>query len=367
MTVQQKRLRHLGVAVGDGKAAKIAAFVPCIIYECFSDLIVTATSPNTFELIGIRPENIVGKRAFWEERLLPEDRERLVERLNRLGWGEVASEAHKITDDQGLPVWVVHSFGKTKTIQGVTIHGCMLPQPDPFRATSLDHSIVAQFVHKIGNHFQLINLLIGSLKRTGTNSDEIESLQQTIDKAVDFTRSFSHFSQSLTSPSVVDLGEILRSVMQSMAPLYFEKNIAVKDTVEKSLNDATICGDAFLLEFAFGALFYNALEATRSGDQIVVNGRSETRGGEGGLIARITIADTGCGIESAALAKVAEPFFSLKRDRDGLGLSSAIRIFEMHGGAINISSTVGQGTEVEVLLPIERPEQVRNGLIDERK
>ena len=367
MTVQQKHLPHLGVAGEDGKASKVAAFVPCIVYECSSELVVTATSPNTFELIGIRPENIVGKRALWEERLSTEDRERLVARLNQLGWAEIASEAHKITDDRGLPVWVAHSFEKIKTSQGATIHGCMLPLSADFRATSLDHSIVAQFVHKIGNHFQLINLLIGSLKRTGTNIDEIESLQQTIDKAVEFTRSFSHFSQSLASDSVVDLGEVLRSVMKSMSPTFFEKNIAVQDIVEQSLNGATICGDAFLLEFAFGSLFQNALEATRTGDEIVISGRSEAVGGEGESIARIAVADTGCGIENTALAKVKEPFFSLKRDRDGLGLSSAIRIFEMHGGAVNISSTLGQGTEIEVLLPVDGGSQARNRLIDERK
>jgi signal transduction histidine kinase len=43
----------------------------------------------------------------------------------------------------------------------------------------------------------------------------------------------------------------------------------------------------------------------------------------------------------------------LKRDRDGLGLSSAVRIFEIHGGAVNISSVPGRGSEVQVLFPID--------------
>jgi light-regulated signal transduction histidine kinase (bacteriophytochrome) len=367
MTVQQKCLPDSGIGVGGGKATKAAAFMPHIVYECSLDLVVTAMSPNALKVIGIRPENIVGKRIFWDERLLPEDRGRVLARLNRLAWAEVASEAHKITDDRGLPVWVAHSFQKMKGNQGARIHGCLVPLPDDFRAT-LDHSIISQFVHKIGNHFQLINLLIGSLKRTGTNLDEIEAVQQTIDKAVEFTRSFSHFSQSLVSPSAVDLAEILRSAVRSMAPSFFEKNIVVKDIVEQSLDGATISGDAFLLEFAFGALFHNALEATSSGEQILIHGRSEGTRMEGRAIAHIVVADTGCGIEKDALAKAAEPFFTSKRDRDGLGLSSAIRIFEMHGGTVNISSTLGQGTEVQVLLPIDGgSEQVRNGLINKRK
>jgi len=63
MTVQQKRVPSLSVMPENGEAAQVAAFMPCIVYECSSDLVVTATSPNTFELIGIRQENIVGKRA----------------------------------------------------------------------------------------------------------------------------------------------------------------------------------------------------------------------------------------------------------------------------------------------------------------
>lgn len=325
--------------------------MPCIAYECSLDLIVSATSPNTFELIGIRSEKLVGTRALWGERLTIEDRERLAARLNQLGWAEIAFEAHKIIDDRGLPVWVSHSFEKKKTSRGETIQGCIIPLPRDFRA-SLDHSIVSQFIHKIGNHFQLINLMVGSLKRHTADTNDIESLQETIDKAVDFTRSFSNFSQSLVSLSTVDLGEMLRSITNSMAPAFYEKNIAVKDLVGQSLIGAPICGDAFLLEFAFGSLFHNALEATEDGGQVVIDGSSETAESEGGSVARIVIVDSGCGIEKAALAKVAEPFFTSKRDHDGLGLSSAIRIFELHGGRVNISSAPDHGTKVEVLLPI---------------
>lgn len=334
------------------KNDKAAAFMPCVLYECTSDLIVTATSPNTYELIGIRPENLVGTRALWDERLPIEDRGRLAARLNQLARAEIAFEAHKITDDRGLPVWVSHSFEKKKSSRGAMIQGCIIPLPGDFRASSLDNSIVSQFIHKIGNHFQLINLLVGSLKRNAADTRDIESLQETIDKAVDFTRSFSSFSQSLGSLSVVDLGEMLCSVANSIAPACFEKNIAVKDLIGKSLIGAPICGDGFLLEFAFESLFHNALEATESGGQIILDGSSETAGSEGGAVARIVIVDTGCGIEKAALTKIAEPFFTSKRDRDGLGLSSAIRIFELHGGTVTISSTLNQGTKVEVLLPI---------------
>lgn len=329
-----------------------AAFMPCVMYESAADFVVTTISSNSLELIGIRPENILGKRTLWEERLLSEDRDRLMSRLNQLRRTDVASMAHKIADDRGLQVSVAHSFRKVRTGHEVRIHGCMVPLTGEFYAATLSDSVISQFIHKIGNHFQLINLLIGSLKRTGTNIDEIESLQLTVDRAVEFTRAFSHYSQAPVLTPAIDLGEILHAVIRSIAPSFVEKKIALRDRVQECLNGAMITGDAYLLELAFTALLQNALDATKSGNRIVVSGRkADKRLGERS-IARITLVDNGHGMEKNMLAKAADPFVTSKRERDGLGLSIAIRIVEIHGGRLSISSASGKGTKVEIVLPV---------------
>jgi len=335
---------------------KAAGLMPCILYECASDLVVVNTSPNTFELIGIRSENIVGKKTLWEDRLDAEDRDRLMARFSQLGWTDVASEAHKIIDDGGLPVWVAHSFRKVNTGHNTTIHGCIIPLSDTRRATGVEHTTISQFVHKIGNYYQLMNLLIGSLQRMGANANELESLQQTVDRAVEFIQAFSHYTQPLAGVTPIDLGDLLDSATKSIVPAFLEKNVAVIDSIEPSLRSAIIAGDGHLLEIAFTSVLQNAFEATKSGDQIVISGRSDMEGLTGRSSARIVIRDTGCGIEKGSLGRVTEPFVSTKRDRDGLGLSTAVRIVEMHGGALQISSIAGRGTQVEFLLPIGRLE-----------
>jgi signal transduction histidine kinase len=350
-TIPRKQLADTDLGMANGNTTAAQASTPCVLYECSSNLIVNSVSSSSFDVIGIQRERILGNRALWDERLFSEDRARLLARLDRLE--DVASEIHRIIDDRGLPIWVAHTFQKARVGNVIEVHGCLLPLPADFRTKVFDSSIISQFVHKIGNHFQLINLLIGSLKRTGMSADEIESLQQTVDRAVDFTRSFSHFSQSMAIPVTVNLAELLPCVVKSAASSSYEKNVTVSVVVEPALNTATISGDPFLLEFAFAAVLQNALDATQSGDQVVLSAKRELPVMGKGAVVRIAIADTGEGIEKDALAKISEPFFTLKRDRDGLGLSSAVRIFELHGGAVNISSVPGRGSEVQVLFPID--------------
>jgi signal transduction histidine kinase len=327
-----------------------AAWLPCVIYRCAPDLLLTSISPNAFERIGIRPENVIDNRSFWEERLIPEDRTRLLSKLNRLNLTEMDSEIHRILDDQGLPVWVVHHFRKIQRSGDIAILGYLSPLANDFLDKIFDPSTISQFVHKIGNHFQLLNLLVGSLRKTASRMDEIEALQQTIDRAVEFTRSFSHYCQPPACASAVDLAEMLRSIIAAAAEGADQK-VSIQNHVEESFAGARINGDAFLLELAFSAILKNAIEATRCGGEVRVTAAVTDRLAARS-IARIAIADTGCGIEGSALGHAADPFVSSKRDRDGLGLSMAVRVIEMHGGTLKISSTLGQGTQILIALPV---------------
>ena len=71
--------------------------------------------------------------------------------------------------------------------------------------------------------------------------------------------------------------------------------------------------------------------------------------------ARLRVADNGPGIPAAALARLFEPFFSLKPNGTGLGLAIAKRTIDAHGGTITAESREGWGTCFDVVLPLERP------------
>lgn len=331
--------------------AELIASLPWVVYELAPDFAVRAISLNTASLIGIQPDLLQGKRSLWDERLLPEDRCYVLARFAQIQPGEIALEQHRLIDDHGLPVWVMHQFQKVGKTGDVSIRGFIVPIPNENRAKSLDSGVISHFIHKIGNHFQLINLLIGALKRSGASTGEIESLQDTVDRAIEFTRAFSQYSQ-LPVYLNVDLGEVLRTAYQSMAPHFGEKGIAYHLEGQESLQGAALNGDPFLLDLAFNAVIQNALDATPSSGEVLLSAGRESSGRHARSIAKICVADNGSGMGVEILTKASTPFFSSKPDRNGIGLSMAIRIFENHGGLLNISSQHGRGTRVEILLPL---------------
>ena len=98
-------------------------------------------------------------------------------------------------------------------------------------------------------------------------------------------------------------------------------------------------------------LISNAIKFTPPGGKIAVTVRRE---GEYGAF---TVQDTGMGIAAADLQKLGNPFVQLgnndgSQPGTGLGLALVRALTEMHGGALRITSTEGQGTTVTVTIPV---------------
>jgi signal transduction histidine kinase len=68
---------------------------------------------------------------------------------------------------------------------------------------------------------------------------------------------------------------------------------------------------------------------------------------------RISFRDTGPGIPEEERRKVFTPFWTTKRDGNGLGLALAHKTITDHGGRITLHSRIGVGTEFVLMLPTE--------------
>jgi signal transduction histidine kinase len=295
---------------------------------------------------------LLGGQDLWGGKLFPDDRERLISVLEGLPPGQTAAATHRIIDQRGLPVWVSHSFRKAATESGEVLRGCLIPLPKEICTQDIAPTIIPQFVHKIGNHFQLINLLMGNLRRSGIAEGDIDALQQALDDTVEFTRTFLNYAQGPSCQSEFDLSEILKAVMEAMVPAYAEKKISLKNLVDVYFNGALVHGDPFLLEIGFSAILQNALDATNTGGEVTVRAGCERHRTDHGLSAQIVIDDSGCGMEPEVLTRAREPFFTSRRNRSGLGLSMASRIIEQHGGILRLTSVAGQGAQVNIVLPV---------------
>ena len=69
-------------------------------------------------------------------------------------------------------------------------------------------------------------------------------------------------------------------------------------------------------------------------------------------LARLSVGDTGIGIGPHELDKIFDPFFTKKPKGSGLGLATAHRLLESMGGALKVTSRLGEGTTMSVMLPV---------------
>ncbi|MCU6454150.1 PAS domain S-box protein [Sphingomonas sp. A2-49] len=114
------------------------------------------------------------------------------------------------------------------------------------------------------------------------------------------------------------------------------------------------------LEMALLNLAVNARDAMPDGGTLRISARAETTPAHHhtrlvpGTYVRLSVADTGTGMDDAVRARAIEPFFSTKGigKGTGLGLSMVHGLASQLGGALAIESREGVGTDVELWLPI---------------
>lgn len=121
-------------------------------------------------------------------------------------------------------------------------------------------------------------------------------------------------------------------------------------------------GDDILLQRMLANFIFNAIDASPTGGVITLRGVLLPRAGQAMPWIRFQVVDRGCGIPKENLARVFAPYFSTKDLGDqtrgfGLGLTICQKIAHLHRGTISLQSTVGQGTTMQVDLPM-KPEAI---------
>jgi PAS domain S-box-containing protein len=191
--------------------------------------------------------------------------------------------------------------------------------------------------------------------------EDMGQVQAAAQQAIRVTRQLLTFARSKpASREVLDLNEVVRSsgeLLRGSLGARIELVIAAGDGLWP------VEADRGQLEQVLVNLAVNARDAMPGGGRLTITtGNAEVDaswaarqpGLAPGRYCRLTVADTGTGMDAATIERVFEPFFSTKpRGRGtGLGLATVYGIVSGLGGIIDISSQVGCGTTMNVLLPV---------------
>lgn len=143
-----------------------------------------------------------------------------------------------------------------------------------------------------------------------------------------------------------NLNEQIDRVLDLFEPQAREQGIEIKRYLDPDLPSLLL--EPQTMQAAIVNLVKNALEAMPQGGQLVARTRPTRVGIAFDLI------DTGCGMDEKTAMHMFDAFYSTKSGGSGLGLPTARKIIEAHGGRIDVQSEVQRGTKFTLEFPIPK-------------
>jgi PAS domain S-box-containing protein len=216
--------------------------------------------------------------------------------------------------------------------------------------------MAVRIAHEIRNPLGSIELFSTMLKEDLQDFEELKELVEHISSGV---KSINNIVSNLLlfirpdqqpDRQVLDVHEALKDSLFFAGHLLDAQNIIEVET-ELADHPLPIRGDLELLKQVFLNLILNAIQALSKGGRLRISTRKITRQ-DSTQWAEIRLSDSGCGIATADLSKIFDPFYTTRNKGTGLGLTIVHNITKMHGGSIDITSCEGDGTECIVTLPL---------------
>jgi signal transduction histidine kinase len=249
-----------------------------------------------------------------------------------------------------------------------TIDGVIGIGQDRERVRSLERQVIqaeklatlgqlaAGVVHELNNPLTSISVygeyLLRALEREG-NTGDADKARKIVDGATriqKLTRDLISYARPSGDYELVSLNDVVRQALtfcehvinraEARVALELDEDLPRVPAIRSQLHQVLI------------NLVTNSCHALPAPDQLV---KVETALAGGGRHVRVSVSDTGVGIDVLDRDHVFEPFFTTKKEGKGtgLGLSIVKNIVERHGGQITFDSRVGMGTTFHVLLPLE--------------
>ncbi|GAB2289332.1 hypothetical protein Dimus_023636 [Dionaea muscipula] len=223
---------------------------------------------------------------------------------------------------------------------------------------------VGQLTGGVAHDFNnLLTVIIGCtelLDRRANSAQAVQRLAANIktaaERGADITAKLLAFSRrQAIKPEWIDIN---RNLLDFAPLLRRAVNERVAILLDLAPDGCPVLLDPGQFEAAMLNLVGNARDAMPEGGRIVIGTRNDANLGEFadmplGPILRVSVRDTGTGMDAVTAARAVEPFFTTKGigRGTGLGLSQVYGFVKQSGGEFRIETVPGEGTSIELILP----------------
>lgn len=213
--------------------------------------------------------------------------------------------------------------------------------------------LAGSLAHEIKNPLSVIHMNADLLSEELTETEwpgrrraenKVDMIRQQCQRMENLLRDFLRFARVRDLEMTPgDLNEQVDAVLRLYQAQADKTHIEVLRYLDTNLPSVLLHSDS--LQAALINLVKNAFEAMSDGGEFVVRTYTTPRG------VALDLIDTGCGMDDGTAIHMFEPFYSTKNGGSGLGLPTARKIIEAHGGRISVQSDVARGTKFMLEFP----------------
>ena len=312
---------------------------------------------NFFDLVAPEDRSMVESREIRREKEenVPDQYEiRMIKRDEGRWWGEMRCR-RIILDGRPAVLGNVIDITQRKQLEMQVLENQKMES-----IGTLAGGIAHDFNNLLGGILGYASLIMSDMGKENPYYNDIHSIAETAKRAADLTNRLLAFARGgKYRVTNVPLNQIVDDVITILSHTV-DRSIALEKHHVKNL--WLVKGDAQQLHQALMNICINAIEAMPGGGKLVVTTSNvildesfvKTQLGiEQGDYVRLTVIDTGIGMDRKTQARLFEPFFTTKPSREGkgLGMSMVYGIVKNHEGAILVDSELGKGSKITIYLP----------------
>jgi signal transduction histidine kinase len=214
--------------------------------------------------------------------------------------------------------------------------------------------LIGRIAHEIRNPLGSVELFASMLQRDLDEDSSAKRYAQQISQAVQSTDRLLANLLLYTRPVRMARGwhvaePLIGESIKLAAHAITKVPVDIRVDINREIHSIW-CHDGQLKQVLVN-LVVNAVQAMPNGGVLAISLSQEPPQALGIPAVRLTVCDSGIGIEPAHRSRIFDPFFTTKDEGTGLGLAIVYSIVDAHQGRIDIESTVGQGTSCSIILP----------------